>query len=166
MRDTKNSKFQSNSGHPDGTIEGVTNADDNRMTQMASAAQMNSTALTAKSGTKKKSKPAYLQSLNESEKQANFKIIEKMNKKISFLKNPRFKVNKAPIIMTDAMKNKAALEAQSIKLSSFRVSPPILSFHDYQVNGVYEIPVTVTNVASVSKRIKFIPPTTENFTVK
>ena len=61
--------------------------------------------------TKKKSKPAYLQSLNESEKQANFKIIEKMNKKISFLKNPRFKKNKAPIIMTDAMKNQAALDA-------------------------------------------------------
>lgn len=60
---------------------------------------------------KKKRKPAYLQSLNESEKQANFKIIEKMNKKISFLKNPRFRVNKSPIIMTDAMKNKAALEA-------------------------------------------------------
>jgi len=34
-----------------------------------------------------------------------------MNKKISFLKNPRFRVNKSPIIMTDAMKNKAALEA-------------------------------------------------------
>ena len=42
---------------------------------------------------KRKKKPAYLQSLNESEKQANFKIIEKMNKKISFLKNPRFRVN-------------------------------------------------------------------------
>ena len=40
-----------------------------------------------------------------------FKIIEKMNKKISFLKNPRFRVNKSPIIMTDAMKNKSALEA-------------------------------------------------------
>ena len=77
---------------------------------------------------KKKSKPAYLQSLNESEKQANFKIIEKMNKKISFLKNPRFKVNKSPIIMTQAMKNKAALEAQSIKISSFRVEPASLSF--------------------------------------
>lgn len=60
---------------------------------------------------KRKSKPAYLQSLNESEKQANFKIIEKMNKKISFLKNPRFKKNMAPITMTEAMKNKAALEA-------------------------------------------------------
>ena len=65
----------------------------------------------SKKKTKRKSKPAYLQSLNESEKQANFKIIEKMNKKISFLKNPRFRENKAPIIMTEAMKNKAALEA-------------------------------------------------------
>ena len=115
---------------------------------------------------KRKSKPAYLQSLNESEKQANFKIIEKMNKKISFLKNPRFKKNKAPIIMTDAMKNKAALEAQSIKISSFRVEPPQLNFQDYQVNGVYDMALKITNVAAVSKRLKFIPPNTENFTVK
>lgn len=49
---------------------------------------------------KKAAKPAYLQSLNESEKQANFKIIDSMNKKISYLKNPRYKVNKAPILMT------------------------------------------------------------------
>jgi len=54
-----------------------------------------------------------------------------MNKKISFLKNPRFRVNKSPIIMTDAMKNKAALEAASVKMSCFRVEPPILNFHDY-----------------------------------
>ncbi len=49
---------------------------------------------------KRASKPAYLQSLNESEKQANFKIIDSMNKKISYLKNPRHKVSKAPILMT------------------------------------------------------------------
>jgi hypothetical protein len=60
-----------------------------------------------------------------------------MNKKISFLKNPRFRVNKSPIIMTDAIKNKAALELQSIKISSFRVEPPIISFADYQVNNMY-----------------------------
>jgi len=70
-----------------------------------------------------------------------------MNKKISFLKNPRFKVNKSPIIMTEAMKNKAALEASSIKISSFRVEPPILSFVDYQVNNIYEMAIKVTNVA-------------------
>ena len=63
---------------------------------------------TAKSllGTKKRtSKPAYLQSLNESEKQANFKIIDSMNKKISYLKNPRHKVSKAPILMTTVSLN-------------------------------------------------------------
>ena len=165
MRDTRNTKFGQSA--MEGTMEtgdrGVTGAEPGSATAPSQAA-MNSTAKSK--SMKKKSKPAYLQSLNESEKQANFKIIEKMNKKISFLKNPRFKVNKAPIIMTEAMKNKAALEAQSIKLSSFRVSPPILNFRDYQVNGVYEIPIIITNVAVVSKRIKFIPPTTENFTVR
>ena len=40
--------------------------------------------------TKRYKKPAYLQSLNESEKAENFKIIDNMNKKISYLKNPRF----------------------------------------------------------------------------
>lgn len=132
------------------------------MTQLGKSGQSNMD----QTSSKKKGKPAYLQSLNESEKQANFKIIEKMNKKISFLKNPRFKKNIAPIIMTDAMKNKAAMDASAMKTTSFRVEPPSLSYVDYQVGVVYEIPVKVTNVASVAKRIKFIPPTTENFTVK
>ena len=42
-----------------------------------------------------------MQSLNEAEKAENFKIIDNMSKKITFLKNPRFKVTKAPIMMTD-----------------------------------------------------------------
>ena len=39
-----------------------------------------------------------MQSLNEGEKAENFKIIDNMNKKISYLKNPRFRVNKSPIV--------------------------------------------------------------------
>ena len=79
-----------------------------RMTQLNSsmgsaAAEQTATSGGAGSSLKKQTKPAYLQSLNESEKQANFRIIEKMNKKISFLKNPRYKKNMAPITMTDAM---------------------------------------------------------------
>ena len=53
---------------------------------------------------KKTSKPAYLQSLSQSEKAENFKILDNMNKKIAYLKNPRFKVSKAPIIMTKVSK--------------------------------------------------------------
>jgi len=74
--------------------------DANNTTQPAASATMddaNKSLLTTK---KKTAKPAYLQSLNESEKQANFKIIDNMNKKISYLKNPRYKINKAPILMT------------------------------------------------------------------
>ena len=68
--------------------------------------------------------------------------------------------------MTDAMKNQAALDVESVKLSSFRVEPPALSFIDYEVNGVYELPIKVTNVSGIMKRIKFIPPVTDNFTLK
>ena len=50
--------------------------------------------------TKRKSKPAYMQSLNEAEKAENFKIIDNMSKKITFLKNPRYQENKAPILLT------------------------------------------------------------------
>ena len=49
---------------------------------------------------KRQKKPAYMQSLNEHEKAENFKIIDNMNKKISYLKNPRFTVNKGPILFT------------------------------------------------------------------
>ena len=55
--------------------------------------------------------------------------------------------------------------AEIQKSTSFRVEPQVVQFMDYQVNGVYEIAVKVTNMASVSKRIKFIPPATEMFTV-
>lgn len=54
---------------------------------------------------KKASKPAYLQSLSQSEKAENFKIIDNMNKKIAYMKNPRYKVNKAPITMTTVSSN-------------------------------------------------------------
>ena len=52
------------------------------------------------------------------------------------------------------------------KTTSFRVEPTMVSFVDYQVNGIYEISVKVTNNSTVSKRIKFIPPATEMFTVR
>ena len=45
----------------------------------------------------KKKLPAYMQSLNQQEKAENFKIIDSMNKKIGYKKNPRYRVNKAPI---------------------------------------------------------------------
>ncbi len=54
---------------------------------------------------KKPKVPAYMQSLNQQEKAENFKILDNMNKKISYKKNPRFKINKAPIIFTKVILN-------------------------------------------------------------
>jgi hypothetical protein len=53
--------------------------------------------------TKRKNKPAYMQSLNEAEKAENFKIIDNMSKKVAFLKNPRYKISKTPILMTQVL---------------------------------------------------------------
>jgi hypothetical protein len=67
--------------------------------------------------------------------------------------------------MTSTLKDtKEAAEASGN--TSFRVEPHIVQFADYKVNGVYEIDVKCTNSSLVSKRIKFIPPATENFTVR
>ena len=54
---------------------------------------------------KKPKVPVYMQSLNQQEKAENFKIIDNMNKKISYKKNPRFKINKAPILFTKVRLN-------------------------------------------------------------
>jgi hypothetical protein len=62
---------------------------------------------------KRNKKPAYMQSLNEHEKAENFKIIDSMNKKISYKKNPRYTVNKAPILFTQV--SSITVKAQKIK---------------------------------------------------
>ena len=75
------------------------------MNDPGATAQLNDTnkAKEDQTGTVKKvtthKKAAYLQSLNESEKAANFKIIDNMNKRINFLRNPRFKTTKAPFTL-------------------------------------------------------------------
>lgn len=62
-------------------------------------------------------------------------------------------------ISTSKEINQAAKEAMVV------VEPSVVQFVDYQVNGVYEIPVKITNISSIQRRIKYIPPMTKNFTV-
>lgn len=40
----------------------------------------------------------------------------------------------------------------------FRVEPSVIQFTDYQINGVYEIPVKIINGTETLQRIKFTPP--------
>ena len=41
--------------------------------------------------------PEYLKAMTEIEKETNHKIIKNMSKRINYLRNPRYKVLKAPI---------------------------------------------------------------------
>ena len=50
--------------------------------------------------TKRYKKPAYLNTMSEAEKDANLKVIENMNKRLNYLKNPRYKVDKTIILMS------------------------------------------------------------------
>lgn len=46
------------------------------------------------------------------------------------------------------------------KSNPFRVEPSIVQFTNYQVNGVYEIPLRIINGSEILQRIKISPPTT------
>lgn len=49
---------------------------------------------------KKFRKASYLSVMSEAEKEANVKVLESMNKRLNYLKNPRYKVSKPPILMS------------------------------------------------------------------
>ena len=67
-----------------------------------------------------------------------------MNKRVNYTKNPRFKINKAPLKLNQEAKGEAG------DLSNpWSVEPKVVLFVDYQVNGVYEIPLKVTNKSKV-----------------
>ena len=57
------------------------------------------TQIAGTSRPKRIKKAAFLSSMNENEKEVNRKIIENMNKRINYLRNPRFKKDKAPILI-------------------------------------------------------------------
>ena len=48
--------------------------------------------------------PEYLKAMTEIEKEINHKIIKNMSKRINYLRNPRFKVNKAAITFDEVKK--------------------------------------------------------------
>ena len=52
--------------------------------------------------------PEYLKAMTEIEKEINHKIIKNMSKRINYLRNPRFKVNKASITFDEVKKKVSA----------------------------------------------------------
>lgn len=95
-----------------------------------------------------------MQTMNEVDKAINRKLVQSMNKKITFLKNPRelpaYNNPKLGILAKD---------------SSFRLNPDLILFTDYEEGGIYEIQMTVTNVSGLLRRIQVLPPSTELFSI-
>ncbi len=50
--------------------------------------------------------------------------------------------------------------------SPFQAEPRIVTFVDYQINGVYEIPLKIINKSTVSQKMKYIPPRTDHFSIR
>ncbi|OMJ84270.1 hypothetical protein SteCoe_14614 [Stentor coeruleus] len=98
--------------------------------------------------------PPYLQKMNEVDKEINKKFIQSMNKKITFLKNPR----ELPSVNNPKLGILA-------KDNPFRLNPECIVFTDYEEGGVYEIPLIITNVSGLLRRIMVLPPSTEMFSI-
>jgi len=128
------------------------------MTSPLQTGDLNQT--TSQKASTRRSIPAYLQKMNSSEKAANEKIIQSMQKKINYLKNPRFRINRPPV----SFQQEATSQANNSN-DPFRVTPEVITFTDYNVNCIYEIPLTITNASSVLKRVKYMPPASPQFSV-
>ena len=103
--------------------------------------------------------------MNHEDKLINHKIIMNMNKRIKFLRNPRFKTNNAPLGFADINNKPEALDASLIKICPFRTEPSQIIFRDYMINNLYLIKLKVINVSPTLARIKFLPPSRPEFSL-
>ena len=81
-----------------------------------------------------------------------------MNKRINFLKNPRFSENSHIITFRESL-NKAEFTVKSNDPGCpIRADPMEIIFRDFVVGDCYECTLKITNVSRVMRRIKYYPP--------
>ncbi|RLN02400.1 hypothetical protein BBJ28_00005494 [Nothophytophthora sp. Chile5] len=105
------------------------------------------------------------------EKRKNLVILERMQTKLDFVRNPRFAVPEP----TKSSKNQLLEQsADSTDVSERRSSPPPcfvvvpnppITFTTYDVGGIYEQIVYVRNVGGLSRRARILPPGTLYFSM-
>lgn len=99
--------------------------------------------------------------LTEKEKEENRQILRNMTRKLNFVKNPRFRTNRKYLLYeNDEFKDVVH------KDNPFAVDPPIVMFRDFQLGMIYSITLSLINKTQLLKNFKYIPPSTENFTIK
>mmetsp|Transcript_89387 Transcript_89387/g.289076 ORF Transcript_89387/g.289076 Transcript_89387/m.289076 type:complete len:2348 (-) Transcript_89387:56-7099(-) len=96
-------------------------------------------------------RPPMPPSLNGEEREKNKKIVQSMFRKIHFLKNPRFTTDRKSV--------------EEGKPCPFWFSPDTVTFRDYQVGGVYEVPLEFKNVTQVGRRLRVLPCSSQSFSL-
>jgi hypothetical protein len=99
--------------------------------------------------------------MTEQEKELNRKILKNMNKKLNFLKNPRFRIQQKCLLYSNEIFNEILS-----KENPFVVEPVIIIFREYQLNSVYQIDLKLTNRKQILTSFKYIPPSTQNFSLR
>jgi len=96
-------------------------------------------------------RPAMPKVLNAEERAENRDVLRRMETKVTFLKNPRFKADR-----------NGAANGQP---SPFAVSPAQCVFRNYEVGGVYEIHMEMRNTTDVGRRLRILPCSNPMFSV-
>ena len=110
---------------------------------------------------KKKTLKKQEHKMTEEEKELNRKILKNMNRKQNFVKNPRFRNTAKFMLYSNALFSDILGNE-----NPFVVEPIIVTFREYQLNCVYQIDLKLTNRKQILTSFKYIPPSTENFSIK
>lgn len=98
--------------------------------------------------------------LTEKEIQDNRIILKNMQRKLNFVKNPRFRTTRKCLLYENA-------EFKDIydKENPFAVDPPLIMFRDYQIGSTYNASLFIINRTQLLKNFKYIAPSTPFFSI-
>lgn len=110
--------------------------------------------------------------MSAGEKRKNLEILERMQTKLDFLRNPRFapsdrqSASETLTSPTHAPTPHDAADAEGSSSSTcFVVVPSPVEFTDYDIGGVYEQLVYIRNTSALSRRLRVLPPATLYFSI-
>ena len=111
--------------------------------------------------------------VDPSEKEVSDLLLERMNNKLNFMRNPRHDKNKYGGKAgggANGLGNKVGDVSTAVQQPpyptremAFIVEPEKIQFTDYEVGKEYETTVTFRNVTPVSRRLRLLPPRSEHF---
>ncbi|KAL4116436.1 hypothetical protein PRIC2_011890 [Phytophthora ramorum] len=108
------------------------------------------------------------QTMNPIEKRKNMAILERMQTKLDFVRNPRYAVPVETNTRKDNVEEDLIElpERNSSSKPNFDIVPkPPVMFTDYDIGGIYEQLVYVRNTSVLSRRARILPPATIFFSM-